>query len=49
MRLRLFDRIRWLVHPRRSQADSARASGAQGRHRRGRRAARDGTCSAKLS
>jgi hypothetical protein len=37
MRLRLFDRIRWLAHPRRSAADSAGASGAQGRHRRGRR------------
>ncbi len=37
MRLRLFDRIRWLAHPRRPPADSAGASGAQGRHRRGRR------------
>jgi hypothetical protein len=37
MRLRLFDRIRWLAHPRRPPADSAGASGVQGRHRRGRR------------
>ena len=37
MRLRLFDRIRWLAHPRRPPADPAGASGAQGRHRRGRR------------
>jgi hypothetical protein len=36
MRLRLFDRIRWLAHPRRPPADSAGASGVQGRHRRGR-------------
>ena len=37
MRLRLFDRIRWLAHPRRPPADPAGASGVQGRHRRGRR------------
>jgi hypothetical protein len=38
MRLRLFDRIRWLAHSRRSPVEAAGASGAQGRHRRsGRR------------
>ena len=36
MRLRLFDRIRRLAHPRRPPADAAGVSGAQGRHRRGR-------------
>ena len=35
MRLRLFDRIRRLAHPRRPPADAAGVSGAQGRHRRG--------------
>ncbi len=37
MRLRLFDRIRWLAHPRRPPADPAGASDVQGKHRRGRR------------
>ncbi len=38
MRLRLFDRIRRLAHPRRPPAETAPGvSGAQGRHRRGRR------------
>jgi hypothetical protein len=38
MRLRLFDRIRRLAHPRRSPAGTASGvSGTQGRHRRGRR------------
>ncbi len=37
MRLRLFDRIRRLVHFRRSPAETAGVSGAQGRHRRSRR------------
>ena len=38
MRLRLFDRIRRLAHPRRPPAETASGvSGAQGRHRRGRR------------
>ncbi len=38
MRLRLFDRIRRLAHPRRRRAEMASGvSGAQGRHRRGRR------------
>ena len=37
MRLRLFDRIRRLAHSRRPPADAAGVSGAQGRHRRGRR------------
>ncbi len=38
MRLGLFDRIRRLVHPRGHPADpAAGVSGAQGRHRRGRR------------
>jgi hypothetical protein len=38
MRLRLFDRIRRLAHPRRPPAETAsEVSGTQGRHRRGRR------------
>jgi hypothetical protein len=38
MRLRLFDRIRWLARSRRHPAEATPgASGAQGRHRRGRR------------
>jgi hypothetical protein len=38
MRLRLFDRIRRLVHPRRPTAETvSEVSGPQGRHRRGQR------------